>query len=99
MGGTHQRVLGAICTFFAYCDNIYPPPQVLRGGSGPTNESLIVETSTGLLDGFYMSTILGQKIGAYEGIPFAEPPIGDLRFRVRFKVRRGLLPRLTAMYM
>ena len=32
--------------------------------------------------GYYMGTMNGRKISAYEGIPYAEQPIGNRRFKV-----------------
>jgi hypothetical protein len=44
----------------------------------------VVTTGTGDVQGFTMKTIGGRDIYAFEGIPFAEPPVGQLRFRVSF---------------
>jgi len=42
----------------------------------------VVTTKIGNVHGYTMKTIGGREIYAFEGIPFAEPPIGNLRFRV-----------------
>jgi len=42
----------------------------------------IVYTQYGGIEGYYMGTMKGRKILAFEGIPFAEPPVGKYRFKV-----------------
>jgi bile salt-stimulated lipase len=44
-----------------------------------------VETSLGKLRGYYKKSENGRLYAAYEGIPYALPPIGELRFSVRNK--------------
>nr|AYK27451.1 carboxylesterase CarEB2 [Lasioderma serricorne] len=39
-----------------------------------------VETPLGRIDGFLAKTNYGKTFAAFEGIPYAEPPIGDLKF-------------------
>lgn len=41
-----------------------------------------VDTKLGGLDGYVMKTMTGKRIYAFEGIPYAEPPVGPYRFRV-----------------
>jgi hypothetical protein len=41
-----------------------------------------VRTYSGDVEGYFMKVVGGRKINAFEGIPYAEPPIGRLRFRV-----------------
>ena len=41
----------------------------------------IVEIGAGEISGFKTSSREGRNIFAYQGIPFADPPIGDLRFK------------------
>jgi acetylcholinesterase len=43
-------------------------------------DPLLIETKTGQIRGF-SRTIQGKEISVFYGIPFAKPPIGDLRFR------------------
>lgn len=42
-----------------------------------------VITPLGTIEGYYKTSNSGRTYEAYEGIPYAEPPIGDYRFRVR----------------
>ena len=44
--------------------------------SGP-----VVETINGLVEGSTMQTLSGRKVFAYRGVPFARPPVGELRFK------------------
>lgn len=44
--------------------------------------SPLVHVSDGSLKGKCMTTRGGRTFHAFLGIPFAKPPIGDLRFRV-----------------
>lgn len=46
----------------------------------PSSASPHVRTSSGLLAGT-RSTVRGKDVDAFLGIPYAEPPIGNLRFR------------------
>ncbi|XP_044583859.1 venom carboxylesterase-6-like [Cotesia glomerata] len=46
-----------------------------------------VETLLGGIRGFYDYSKNGRKYLAFEGIPYAEPPVGDLRFRPPQKVK------------
>ncbi|CAL7947112.1 unnamed protein product [Xylocopa violacea] len=39
-----------------------------------------VETALGSISGYYKTSRIGKRYEAYEGIPFAEPPVGELRF-------------------
>lgn len=45
-------------------------------------QSLIVRTEDGLIKGKYMKSQCGRKLIGFVGIPYAEPPIGPLRFMV-----------------
>lgn len=47
-----------------------------------TNRSLIVETAEGLVSGEEFIGKSQKTWYRYRGIPFAEPPVGDLRFEV-----------------
>lgn len=45
---------------------------------GPT-----VHTQQGTLIGTYYTSRYGRNFAAFQGIPYAQPPIGDLRFKVK----------------
>ena len=42
-----------------------------------------VHVQQGTLTGTYFTSRYGRKFAAFQGIPYAQPPIGDLRFKVR----------------
>lgn len=42
----------------------------------------VVNTPLGEIKGYYMKTREGKEISAFTAIPFAVPPVGDLRFKV-----------------
>lgn len=46
------------------------------------NDLPVVETSQGSLQGKYMITKQGREFSAFLGIPYAKPPVGQLRFAV-----------------
>lgn len=52
-------------------------PDFMRGPDGPR-----VVTPLGGIKGFYKHSFNGRKVMAFEGIPYAQPPVGELRFRV-----------------
>ncbi|KAJ8669797.1 hypothetical protein QAD02_001056 [Eretmocerus hayati] len=43
-------------------------------------EELMIETPLGVYFGHYKVSINGKKYAAFEGIPYAQPPVGSLRF-------------------
>lgn len=47
-----------------------------------TAESLKVKTDSGVLVGRHLTTHNGRPIRAFMGIPYAQPPVGVLRFKV-----------------
>uniref|UniRef100_A0A1B0G6M7 Carboxylic ester hydrolase n=1 Tax=Glossina morsitans morsitans TaxID=37546 RepID=A0A1B0G6M7_GLOMM len=46
-----------------------------------TNEKIIVSTTYGPIKGVKRKTIYGDSYYSFEGIPFAKPPLGDLRYK------------------
>lgn len=51
--------------------------------------SVIVETLDGKLEGYEDKSRFGKTFQAFEGVPYAKPPLGSLRFSV---IRRIMLP-------
>lgn len=46
-------------------------------------EDPIVKTRLGKVRGYNRATFNGRQFHAFEGIPYAQPPIGKLRFQVK----------------
>ncbi|XP_065216356.1 esterase FE4-like [Planococcus citri] len=44
-------------------------------------EALIITIDQGTLNGTYLTTRRGKLFNAFYGIPFAQPPVGELRFK------------------
>lgn len=42
----------------------------------------IVQTKFGLIRGLVRTNVLGGNYFSFKGIPYAEPPVGKLRFQV-----------------
>ncbi|XP_051161023.1 acetylcholinesterase-like [Leptopilina boulardi] len=51
------------------------------GNSQSNTDSLVVETTSGLIRGFSRTVLDGHEVHVFYGVPFAKPPIGPLRFR------------------
>lgn len=49
------------------------------------------KTPLGVLEGYYMKTRGGRQISAFTAIPYAVPPVGELRFMVSLNVIRKKL--------
>jgi carboxylesterase type B len=45
-----------------------------------------VHIEQGELEGAVLTSRNGRTFAAFQGIPYAEPPVGNLRFKVRFKI-------------
>lgn len=46
-----------------------------------SDEELVVRTNKGLVRGLTLTASTGRQVDAWLGIPFAQPPLGPLRFR------------------
>ena len=44
----------------------------------------LVELKQGRLKGHRLTTRKGREMFAFQGIPYAKPPVGNLRFKVRY---------------
>jgi carboxylesterase type B len=68
---------------------------VLHYSHGRTSESLKVRIDDGRIVGRWMTSLSGRDIRAFTTIPYAAPPVGELRFKPSQKVapwgRRSLL--------
>lgn len=56
-----------------------------------SHDAPTVHAQQGTLTGTYLTSRYGRKFAAFQGIPYAQPPIGDLRFKVRviyFKISK-----------
>lgn len=66
---------------FAFLLVIECAPNKQRG-----NDSIIVKTKSGEIEGIAEHTILDRReFYSFRGIPYAQPPIGELRFKVSSK--------------
>lgn len=50
-------------------------------------DDLIVQTEYGLVRGTKSLSVLETRYISFFGIPYASPPIGDLRFKVSFSIQ------------
>ena len=50
-----------------------------------------VNLAQGVISGTYTKTFFKRKIASFQGIPFAKPPIGELRFKVRFYFVKAII--------
>lgn len=46
-------------------------------------ENLQVELPSGTVEGFHRKSVNGKDFISFEGIPYAQPPIRDNRFKVK----------------
>ena len=52
-----------------------------RVAGGSVSNDLIVDTKLGKIQGFETATSDNKKVSAWYGVPYAQPPVGNLRFR------------------
>jgi len=55
----------------------------LASQAASPHDAPTVHAHQGTLTGTYLTSRYGRKFAAFQGIPYAQPPIGDLRFKVR----------------
>lgn len=55
-------------------------------GLGSAHDDPIVETKLGKVRGLALHSVVGDDFLAFKGIPYAKPPVGELRFKVRSQV-------------
>lgn len=51
----------------------------------PEQEGIFVQTKSGMLHGLHKE-VMGTGLDMFLGVPFAKPPVGDLRFRKPVKI-------------
>ena len=49
----------------------------------PEEQPIVNVPTLGRIGGSQLSSSSGRKFHAFRAIPYAEPPVGDLRFKVR----------------
>lgn len=59
------------------CSGAAPPPNGAGGAGGGAASSLVVDTDKGPIEGIMQ----GEETRAFLGVPYAAPPVGDLRWR------------------
>lgn len=50
-----------------------------------SENTIIVQTTKGPVKGISKTSIVGEDYYRFRGIPYAQPPVGDLRFKVSHK--------------
>lgn len=48
--------------------------------------AVLAQTSHGPIQGVRVASQFGYQFIGFQGVPYAKPPIGDLRFKVREKI-------------
>lgn len=51
-------------------------------------KNIVVSTLSGKLQGLFLKSTEGDDYYSFKGVPYAKPPIGDLRFQVSFYLYR-----------
>ena len=51
-------------------------------------EFIVAETEDGKVKGVKKVTCLNEEYFSFQGIPFAKPAVGNLRFKVKFKISK-----------
>lgn len=46
------------------------------------NETVLIQTTSGPIKGLQQKTQFGYEYAEFRGVPYAKPPIGELRFKV-----------------
>jgi Carboxylesterase type B len=89
--GKYKRLLSC----FVYIKTIYTVMRMLLAvlvvaavltstqGLGSGSEDPVVITSLGALRGSILTSRLGRQIYSFRGVRFAQPPVGNLRFKVK----------------
>jgi len=86
---------GAAFLFLVICVALIAIVCLLREQEESEAASLQVFLQQGALAGYRLTTRKGRHVFAFEDIPYAAPPTGDLRFRVCRNVTVIWLSRIT----
>jgi hypothetical protein len=73
------RGCGVALLFLLVCVGLIVVVYLNTADEGP---ALQVFLKQGELEGRQLTTRKGRHVMAFQGIPYAQPPVGDLRFRV-----------------
>lgn len=57
-----------------------------QGEPSKQEEPAVNIVDLGQVRGYRTSSASGREILAFRGVPYAEPPVGDLRFQVRLNI-------------
>jgi hypothetical protein len=71
-----------IANFLAALGLLIAVLQLLAGE--PREEDIVVSVQQGRLKGLRFESVRGQELLAFLGIPYARPPVAELRFKVGF---------------
>lgn len=61
---------------------------MMVGRSDMEHDELVVETKIGAVRGERIVTDAGKKVDIWASVPFAEPPIGNLRYLFPFNIQQ-----------
>ena len=65
-------------------------------GNQDPGPELLVSTTLGTLSGSHLTSRSGRTFAAFRGVPYAKPPVADLRFKVhRPIIEIGLIPTIS----
>lgn len=78
----HQDVHNMIANYLAALGLLVTVLQLLAAES--QEEDIIVTVQQGRLKGLRFESVRGQELLAFLGIPYARPPVAELRFKVGF---------------
>lgn len=81
-GKTPQHYYCFIILFFLFAHKIiFFLPLLCTLADAEENDPLIITTDKGKVRGLTLTSPTGRKVDAWLGIPYAQPPLGALRFR------------------
>ena len=81
--------LNLMAYFFATSLILYLTPEGILPSLKRINAAPTINAPVGYIGGTLMKSFSNRNIHAYKGIPYAEPPIGNLRFKKTQKLRKN----------